>query len=228
MSKNILIVEDEHDIAALVEQYLRKEGFQVESLTDGARALERIRKKPPDLVVLDLMLPGMDGLEICRALRSEERFRALPLIMLTARSTESDRVIGLEMGADDYVTKPFSPRELLARVRALLRRQAQQSEAKAILKYGDLLLDPDRHVVQLGQREITLTAKEFSLLQYLMNHRGRVISREHLLNAVWGYDYVGGSRTVDVHVRHLRRKIPPLIRSLVTIKSFGYKLNERP
>jgi DNA-binding response OmpR family regulator len=228
MPKKIVIVEDERDIAELVEHYLGKEGFQTEIVADGGRALERIRKSPPDLVVLDLMLPGMDGLEICRALRSEERFRAMPVIMLTARGGEADKVTGLEMGADDYVTKPFSPRELVARVRALLRRRSNQAEFNEPLQYGRLMLDPDRHVVEVGGKAVELTAKEFSLLKHLMGRRGRLVSRDHLLNAVWGYDYVGGSRKVDVHVRHLRRKIPMLAKALVTVKSFGYKLSEGP
>jgi len=228
MPKLIIIVEDEPDIADLVAHYLRQDGFQTEIISDGARALERIRKASPDLVVLDLMLPEMDGLEICRALRTEDRFKSLPIIMLTAKSGESDKVAGLEIGADDYITKPFSPRELVARVRALLRRRMQQTESKAPLKYGRLMLDPDRHQVEYGGKTVELTAKEFSLLQYLMKHRGRVVSRDQLLNAVWGYDYVGGSRTVDVHVRHLRSKIPMLAKALVTIKSFGYKLIEEP
>lgn len=226
MPKRIIIVEDERDIAELVDHYLRKEGFQTEIVADGARALDRIRRTSPDLVVLDLMLPGMDGLEICRALRSDEGFRSLPIIMLTAKGGESDKVAGLELGADDYVTKPFSPRELMARVRALLRRRTAEAEPSQVLRCGRLVLDPARHLVEYGNRCVELTAKEFSLLQYLMGHRGRVVSRERLLNAVWGYDYVGGSRTVDVHIRHLRRKIPALARTLITIKSFGYKLDE--
>ncbi len=228
MSKKIAIVEDERDIADLVEHYLRQEGFQTEIVADGARALDRIRRTSPDLVVLDLMLPGMDGLEICRALRQDERFRSLPIIMLTAKAAESDKVAGLEIGADDYITKPFSPRELVARVRALLRRRSQPVECADRLQYGRLVLDPVRHLVKVGERPVTLTAKEFSLLQYLMSHPGRVISRNKLLDAVWGYDYVGGHRTVDVHIRHLRRKIPLLSKSLTTVKSFGYKLNELP
>lgn len=226
MAKRIVIVEDERDIADLVEIYLRKEGFQTETVTDGGRALDLIRRTLPDLVVLDLMLPGMDGFEICRALRADERFHSLPIIMLTARGEESDKVAGLEIGADDYITKPFSPRELVARVRALLRRRSRQSELKAPLKYGKLVLDPDRHIVEVAGRTVELTAKEFSLLQYMMKNRGRVLSREQLLNAVWGYDYVGGHRTVDVHIRHLRSKIPMLAKALLTVKSFGYKLSE--
>lgn len=226
MPKRIVIVEDERDIAELVDHYLRKEGFHTETVADGARALDRIRRTSPDLVVLDLMLPGMDGLEICRALRSEEGFRGLPIIMLTAKGGESDKVAGLELGADDYVTKPFSPRELVARVRALLRRRAAEAAPPQVLRCGRLVLDSARHQVEYNNRCVELTAKEFSLLQYLLGHQGRVVSRERLLNAVWGYDYVGGSRTVDVHVRHLRRKIPALAKALATVKSFGYKMGE--
>jgi DNA-binding response OmpR family regulator len=224
----VLIVEDERDIADLVDHYLRREGLRTETVADGARALERIRKAPPDLLVLDLMLPGMDGLEICRALRSEERFRNLPIVMLTAKGGEGDKVAGLELGADDYVTKPFSPRELTARIKAVLRRQSRQEKESAPLVYGKLRLDPQRHLVDYAGREVELAAKEFSLLRYLMSRPGRVVSREQLLNDVWGYDYVGGNRTVDVHVRHLRHKIPILKTSIITVKSFGYKLREAP
>ena len=179
----------------------------------------------PDLVVLDLMLPGVDGLEVCRALRRAPDTRALPIIMLTARTEESDRIAGLELGADDYVTKPFSPSELVARVAALLRRAQRWAESgNTAIACGPIELDRERHLVTDGGRAVRLTAKEFLLLEYLMQHRGRVLSRDLLLTDVWGYRYTGGTRTVDVHVRRLREKIPSLGEAIETVKQFGYRL----
>ena len=269
MAARILIVEDDPDIAELVARYLEKAAFETDRAASGRDALQMIAVNPPALVVLDLMLPHVDGLEICRRLRSDQKTAAIPLIMLTARAEESDRVLGLEVGADDYVTKPFSARELLARVRAVVRRaqgkagpvgapltvgrelgaddylakpfspnelvarvrallrraQRQASDAPAkTLTYGAISVDSDRHVVSAGGRDVTLTAKEFLLLEYLLQHRGRVLSRDVLLTDVWGYRYTGGTRTVDVHVRRLREKLPLLAEALVTVKQFGYKL----
>jgi phosphate regulon transcriptional regulator PhoB len=226
MSKLIYIVEDERDIADLVEHYLKKDGFRSEAISDGQKALERIRRQPPDLLVLDLMLPGMDGLELCRILRSEPATKRLPIIMLTAKAEETDKIVGLEMGADDYLTKPFSPKELMARIRAVFRRNQPPEEAKAVLNYGKITLDGERHLVSVSKKEVELTAKEFGLLEYLLKRPGRVLSREQILNAVWGQDYYGGNRTVDVHIRHLRKKIPLLDAAILTVKSFGYKLKE--
>jgi len=223
----ILVVEDDSDIAALIAHYLEKSGHRVERLTSGAEVLPRLRKSPADLVILDLMLPGMDGLLVCQAMRADRALAAIPIIMLTARGEESDRVSGLELGADDYVTKPFSPKELNARVTALLRR-AGRTTPSASLAYGPITIDPDRHQVVLDGQEIKLTAKEFLLLQYLVQHKGRVLSRDLLLSDVWGYHYTGGTRTVDVHIRRLREKLPPLSDAIETIKQFGYKLIERP
>ena len=226
MAKLIYIVEDERDIADLVEHYLKKDGFRSESISDGQRALERIRRQPPDLLVLDLMLPGMDGLELCRILRAEPATKRLPIIMLTAKAEETDKIVGLEMGADDYLTKPFSPKELMARIRAVFRRNQPPEEAKAVLNYGKITLDGERHVISVSKKEVELTAKEFGLLEYLLKRPGRVLSREQILNAVWGQDYYGGNRTVDVHIRHLRKKIPLLDAAILTVKSFGYKIKE--
>ena len=226
MAKLIYIVEDQRDIADLVEHYLKKDGFRSESISDGQRALERIRRQPPDLLVLDLMLPGMDGLELCRILRAEPATKRLPIIMLTAKAEETDKIVGLEMGADDYLTKPFSPKELMARIRAVFRRNQPPEEAKAVLNYGKITLDGERHVVSVSKKEVELTAKEFGLLEYLLKRPGRVLSREQILNAVWGQDYYGGNRTVDVHIRHLRKKIPLLDAAILTVKSFGYKIKE--
>ena len=226
MAKLIYIVEDERDIADLVEHYLKKDGFRSESISDGQRALERIHRQPPDLLVLDLMLPGMDGLELCRILRAEPATKRLPIIMLTAKAEETDKIVGLEMGADDYLTKPFSPKELMARIRAVFRRNQPPEEAKAVLNYGKITLDGERHVVSVSKKAVELTAKEFGLLEYLLKRPGRVLSREQILNAVWGQDYYGGNRTVDVHIRHLRKKIPLLDAAILTVKSFGYKIKE--
>jgi len=223
----ILIVEDDADIADLIAHLLRKAGHEPEQARTGTDGLARARAAPPDLLVLDVMLPGMDGMQICRVLRQDARTARLPILMLTARSEEADRVGGLELGADDYVTKPFSPRELVARVGALLRRaQGMELPAERVIAYRDIVIDADRHQVTVGGREVKLTAKEFLLLQYLAERRGRVVSRDQLLSEVWGYSYTGGTRTVDVHIRRLREKIPLLNDAIETVKQFGYKLVE--
>jgi two-component system, OmpR family, alkaline phosphatase synthesis response regulator PhoP len=172
------------------------------------------------------MLPDLDGLEVCRAVRRDQATATIPIIMVTARGEESDRIVGLELGADDYITKPFSPNEVVARIRALLRRAHRPGPADGRLTYGPLNVDVDRHVVRVNDTEVRLTAKEFLLLQYLMQHRGRVLSRDLLLSDVWGYSYTGGTRTVDVHVRRLREKVPYLTDAIETVKQFGYKLVE--
>jgi len=220
----VLVVEDDRDIADLVARYLQKAGFEVETLVSGREALAALTRRPPDLLVLDLMLPHVSGLEICRAARAHAATAALPIIMLTARAEEPDRISGLELGADDYLGKPFSPNELVARVRALLRRANRHAAAPPPLTYGPLAIDADQHTVTLDKAPVTLTAKEFLLLSYFLRHRGRVLSRDVLLTDVWGYKYTGGTRTVDVHVRRLREKLPLLERALVTVKQFGYKL----
>jgi two-component system alkaline phosphatase synthesis response regulator PhoP len=224
----ILVVEDDRDIAELVGLYLEKAGFSVELLASGREALRALTARPPDLLVLDLMLPHVSGLEICRAARADERTASIPIIMLTARADESERIAGLETGADDYMAKPFSPNELVARVRALLRRTRPPTVAGGAIAYGPITVDTEQHTVTSVGRTVTLTAKEFLLLQYLLRHRGRVLSRDVLLTDVWGYKYTGGTRTVDVHVRRLREKLPPLEQALVTVKQFGYKLLEDP
>ncbi|MSO60747.1 MAG: response regulator transcription factor [Acidobacteria bacterium] len=220
----ILIAEDDPDIGSLLEHYLRKAGFMATIVTSGREVMPQIKREAPDLVVLDLMLPGLDGLQVCRAIRADANTAAIPIIMLTAKAEESDRIVGLELGADDYITKPFSPNEVVARVRALLRRAHRAPPANSRLTYGLLSVDVDRHVVKIDGEEVKLTAKEFLLLQYLMLHRGRVLSRDLLLSDVWGYSYTGGTRTVDVHVRRLREKVPMLADAIVTVKQFGYKL----
>ncbi|MGB7220107.1 MAG: response regulator transcription factor [Vicinamibacterales bacterium] len=228
MPARILVVEDDPDIAELVARYLDKAGYTTTRLSSGREALDAVRAKPPDLIVLDLMLPQMDGLEVCRALRANDKTAAIPIIMLTARSEEAERIVGLEMGADDYLAKPFSPNELVARVRALLRRAQRIVPVSGPLTYGSIAVDSERHTVSLEGRDVTLTAKEFLLLEYLLQHRGRVLSRDILLEEVWGYRYTGGTRTVDVHVRRLREKLPLLAEAIVTVKQFGYKLLDHP
>ncbi len=219
----VLVVEDDKDIAELIAHYLQKAGHAVEIAASGTTALKQAKESPPDLILLDLMLPGMDGLLVCQALRADPATALIPIIMLTARAEEVERIAGLELGADDYVTKPFSPRELVARVAALLRR-IQRKAPSGALRYGPMTIDPDRHIVEVNGKEVKLTAKEFVLLQYFVEHRGRVLSRDLLLTDVWGYQYTGGTRTVDVHIRRLREKLPFLTDAIVTIKQFGYRL----
>lgn len=220
----ILVVEDDRDIAELVTLYLERAGHATTIVGSGPEALAAARLEPPDVLILDRMLPGLDGLDVCRALRAERQTADVPIIMLTARAEESDRVAGLEFGADDYVTKPFSPKELVARVNAQLRRRRREAASSGTIEYGSLRVDLDRHVVTDAGREVHLTAKEFLLLRYLLEHRGRVLSRDLLLSDVWGYQYTGGTRTVDVHVRRLREKLPLLANAIITVKQFGYKL----
>jgi DNA-binding response OmpR family regulator len=223
----ILIVEDDLDIAELIAHALAKAGHATERRASGFDGLAAARASLPDLVVLDLMLPGLDGLAVCQALRADAATAAVPIIMLTARGEESDRVAGLEIGADDYVTKPFSPKELVARVAALLRRAGRAARPVApVLHYRSLVVDVGGHRVTDAGRDVRLTAKEFLLLLYLIEHKGRVLSRDVLLTDVWGYQYTGGTRTVDVHVRRLREKLPFLNDAIETVKQFGYKLGE--
>jgi DNA-binding response OmpR family regulator len=221
----ILVAEDDRDIAELIARYLQKAGWQPHIAASGDEALAFARHHPLDLAILDVMLPGISGFDLCRMLRGAEQTAALPIIMLTARAEESDRIVGLELGADDYIAKPFSPNELVARVRAVSRR-SRRDDRDVVLRYGPIAMDLARHAVHENGREVKLTAKEFLLLEYLLRHRGRVLSRDLLLNDVWGYSYTGGTRTVDVHVRRLREKLPVLVDALVTVKQFGYKLVE--
>ncbi len=223
---DILVAEDDRDIADLIAHYFSRAGWRARLTETGDEALASVRRTPVDLVILDVMLPGLSGLEVCRALRADKTTAAIPIIMVTARAEESDRIIGLEIGADDYIAKPFSPNELVARVRALMRRSKRTEPTGSTLTFGPLVMDLGRHTVLDDGREVKLTAKEFMLLQYLLQHRGRVLSRDLLLGDVWGYRYTGGTRTVDVHVRRLREKLPFLVDALVTVKQFGYKLVE--
>lgn len=220
----VLVVEDDADIADLVRLYLERAGHMVDVAMSGDQALDRLDSDPPDVVVLDVMLPRVDGLTICRTIRSRPRTAGTAIIILSARAEEGDRIRGLELGADDYVTKPFSPKELVARVAAVERRTTRHDDAEAVVRYGPLAIDRARHTIVSDGAGVTLTAKEFLLLEYFIRHRGRVLSRERLLTDVWGYQYAGGTRTVDVHVRRLRQKLPVLSSALSTIHQFGYKL----
>ena len=222
---HVLVVEDDADIAALIVHYLQNAGHTAHRLASGADVMPYLAGHQVDLVILDLMLPGLGGMEVCRAMRHDRATNAIPIIMLTARGDEADRVAGLEQGADDYVTKPFSPKELIARVSARLRRTAAPSGSDTpVVQYRSITIDADRHRITADGAEVRLTAKEFLLLQYLIRHRGRVLSRDVLLTDVWGYQYTGGTRTVDVHIRRLREKLPVLNDAIETVKQFGYRL----
>jgi len=224
MTPEVLVVEDEPDIRGLIVHHLVREGFRCRAASSGPEALAEARARTPALVVLDLMLPGIDGLEVCRRLRGDPTTAAVPIIMLTAKADEVDRVVGLEMGADDYVVKPFSPKELVARVRAVLRRARPAPDTRP-LEAGAVVLDSARHTVTVGGRPVPLTPKEFDLLHALLEAAGRVLSREHLLNQVWGYARADEieSRTVDVHVRRLRAKLGDEGRRVGTVKGVGYR-----
>jgi DNA-binding response OmpR family regulator len=222
--ETVLIVDDEPNIIELARMYLEQEGFRVESAPDGATALKRIAHQPPAVLVLDLMLPEVDGWEVCRRVRAGTAAPDLPIIILTARDDDVDKIVGLELGADDYVTKPFNPRELVARVRALLRRVAWTAPSQAVIHVGDVTIDLGRHEVMVADQAVPLRPKEFDLLRTLAEHRGMALSREQLLNQVWGYDFYGETRTVDVHIAHLRKKLAGSNVRIETVLGVGYKL----
>ncbi len=226
VKRTVLAIDDEKDLIELVRYNLEKEGFQVKSARDGETGLALAAQDEPDLILIDLMLPGIDGLDVCRRLKSNSRTASIPLIMLTAKSGESDRVVGLELGADDYIVKPFSPRELVARVRALLRRATSQQEVPARIIRGNLLIDLDRREVACADVPVTLTATEFRLLHFLASHPGRVFTRGELIDNVLGRDIVVLDRTVDVHVMALRRKLGKCACCVETVRGFGYKFRE--
>ncbi len=221
--RRALVVEDDADIVELLTHYLERDGFRVDSLEDGRAALQRLESERYDVMILDLQLPGLDGLAVCREARRDARTRDLPILILTARGDETDRVVGLELGADDYVVKPFSPKELMARVRAVLRRAERAAAPPPAVRVGEVEIDRERHVVQERGRAVHLTAKEFALLLALIDAHGRVLSRQQLLEMVWGYSYAEGTRTVDVHVRRLREKLPSLAGLITTVKGAGYR-----
>jgi two-component system alkaline phosphatase synthesis response regulator PhoP len=224
-SQKILVVEDEKNIAKVVGYNLEKEGFEVVLAGDGEQALKLVREADPDLVILDLMLPKLDGLEVCRQIRADAKRARLPIIMLTAKTQETDRVVGLEMGADDYISKPFSPRELVARVKAVLRRARGQAEIPTVWKCGSLEVDWERRIVKVKQKPVALTPKEFELLHALIEREGRVLSREKLLEQVWGFDQAAEiqSRTVDLHVSQLRQKLGAEGKRILTVTGAGYR-----
>lgn len=222
MKATIAVVEDDTDICEILQYNLQQEGFDVSVFQNGKQALNAIQKKPPDLILLDLMLPEMDGLEITRFLRKDEKTASIPLIMITARSEEMDILHGLEQGADDYVTKPFRPKEVIARVKALLRRHYRDEDETIQIK--DVTINFSTHQVTIGNTMLDLTPKEFLLLKVLINAKGRVLLRDQLLDQVWGYDYYGGPRTVDVHIRRLRKKLGQQADIVETTKGFGYRI----
>jgi DNA-binding response OmpR family regulator len=221
MSSTILVADDERNILELCRLYLTREGYTVETASDGQDALDRARRVKPDLVILDIMMPKVDGIEILRRLRKEG---AIPIIMLTARGDDVDKVVGLEIGADDYVTKPFNPRELVARVKAVLRRTTHRMEADTTVGVGDVTIDPARREVSVAGRQIQMRSKEFDLLLALAQENGRVLTREQLISRVWGYDYFGDSRTVDVHVTWVRGKLEGTRAQIQTVRGVGYKM----
>ena len=227
MSPDVLVVEDEPDIRSLIVHHLERDGFKCRTAASGVDALASVRAAAPDLVVLDVMLPGIDGLEVCRRLRADTASSAVPIIMLTAKAHEVDRVVGLELGADDYVVKPFSPKELVARVRAVLRRARPVEDGGRPLAAGGVVLDVARHQVTVADEPVALTPKEFELLHALMESASRVVSREQLLNRVWGYARADEieSRTVDVHVRRLRAKLGVAGARIATVKTIGYRFD---
>ncbi|MDB6172210.1 MAG: Two component transcriptional regulator, winged helix family [Chthoniobacteraceae bacterium] len=225
-NKKILIAEDEVDVLNLVASNLKAAGFNVLKAEDGTSALEQARHALPSLIVLDLMLPGIPGLEVCKLLKNDPATKAIPIIMLTAKAEEIDRIVGLELGADDYITKPFSPRELVLRVKSVIRRASSPAEVDETLRLGDIQLDRARYEVLVKGAAVEFTATEFKLLALLIERRGRVQSRDTLLNDVWGYESVIDTRTVDTHIRRVREKLGPAADCIETIRGFGYRIAE--
>ena len=225
MKEKILIVEDEKDIIKMLEYNLKKEGFRTISAYDGEDAIDLAMREHPDIVLLDLMLPGIDGLEVCKSLKAQNKTKGIPIIMLTAKSQESDKILGLELGADDYVTKPFSPRELLARIKAVLRRIKEKDKLPELVRIGELTVDFSKIGVSVKGKPAELTSKEFELLKTLLQAKGRVLSRDYLLDTVWGFDHALEiqTRTVDVHIRTLRKKLKSEAKSIITVKNYGYR-----
>jgi DNA-binding response OmpR family regulator len=222
--ETILVVDDAANIIELAQMYLEQEGFRVESAVDGAAALDVIARQPPALMVLDLMLPEVDGWEVCRRVRAGKQVPDLPIIMLTARDEDVDKIVGLELGADDYMTKPFNPRELVARVKAILRRAQPAAQTPGPIHVGDVSIDPARREAIIAGQPVVLRPKEFDLLMTMAEHKGIVLSREKLLELVWGYDFYGETRTVDVHIAHLRKRLAESNVEIETVLSVGYKL----
>jgi len=228
-SLKVLIIEDDADLQQLLSYHFQQGGFRVETSGNGAEGLKKAREKKPDLIILDIMLPGMDGFEVCRTLKGDSDTKAVPVIILTAKGEEIDKVVGFELGADDYLTKPFSPRELLLRAKAVLRRtqKSESEEEGKQIKFGDLLVDLARHKVTLAEKEVELTAIEFKLLRYLLETKGRVQTRDTLLDKVWGYDAFVTTRTVDTHVKRLREKLGKFENYIETVRGIGYRFREK-
>jgi len=224
MNAKVLVADDEPDVRLLVASNLRLGGFTVLEAEDGPATLEAARTRTPDLIVLDLMLPGMSGLEVCRVLKSDPATRRIPIVMLTAKAEEIDRIVGLELGADDYLTKPFSPRELLLRIRNVLRRHQPAEEGEEALTAGDVVVDRARLTVSVAGDPVDFTATELKLLSLLIERKGRVQSRDTLLNEVWGYESVIDTRTVDTHIRRLREKLGASADLIETVRGFGYRI----
>lgn len=229
LAYTILVIEDEAHILELLRYNLEAQGYIVVLTDNGKEGLEKCRELSPDLLLLDLMLPDMDGIDICKKMKADEHLKNIPIIMLTAKSEEVDKILGLELGADDYITKPFSIRELLARIKVVLRRSKNDNEENEIIKFGDITIDTEKHIVYKGNEILDLTLKEFELLKLLSKNRGKVLTRDYLLDKVWGYEYAGETRTVDVHIRHLRKKIEDddkLPMYIETVRGIGYKLKD--
>lgn len=226
MAERVLIVDDEPDLLELVRFHLSQAGYEVAVCRSGREGLEQVRQRPPDLLILDLMLPDLPGTEVCRQIRSDSQLADLPILMLTAKGEEVDRVVGFELGADDYVAKPFSPRELTLRVGAILRRLHREPNAEGTLEHGELLLDSERHRCEVAGREVELTAKEFRLLATLMRRPGRVMSRQHLLNEAWGTEITVTKRTIDTHLKRLREKLGSAGVLIETVRGVGYRFTE--
>lgn len=225
MKEKILIVDDEKDIVKLLDYNLKKEGYRTLLAYDGEDALDMAVRERPDIILLDLMLPGIDGLEVCRQLKKEDKTSGISIIMLTAKTREADKIVGLELGADDYVTKPFSPREIVARIKAVLRRVKDKDKLPQILSIGNINIDFSRITVSINNKPVELTSKEFELLKTLIGAKGRVLSRDFLLDTIWGYDHAIEiqTRTVDVHIRTLRKKLKSEAKRITTVKNYGYR-----
>ncbi len=226
--EKILIVDDEKDIVKMLNYNLKKEGYRTVDAHDGEDALDLAVREHPDLIILDLMLPGIDGLEVCKQLKKEVKTSRIPVIMLTAKTQETDKIVGLELGADDYVSKPFSLKELIARIKAVLRRSSEKEVPREIVKLGDLIMDLSQISVSVGNKPVELTSKEFELLKTLVQAKGRVLSRDYLLDTIWGFDHAMDiqTRTVDVHIRTLRKKLQRAAKHIITVKNYGYRFEE--
>lgn len=231
MAEKVLIIDDEEHIVELIRYNLETAGFRTLEAYNGIDGLLLAKKEIPDIILLDVMLPGIDGLEVCKKIRSDEKLKSIPVIMLTAKSEEIDKILGLELGADDYITKPFSVRELTARIKAVLRRFSNTEETNEKYSFSDIEIDYDKHEVRKAGEKVDLTLKEFELLDHLIKNKGKVLTRDLLLDRIWGYEYVGETRTVDVHIRHLRQKIEEDDKNpkfIETVRGIGYRFNSNP